>query len=395
MEWKEAIKKAENTFEIPERWLFLHYYEALTILFRIENSLRVFVYTVLKNQFREKWSEQSIAGEDSDGGTIISIAKKRMSQAKTFGYLGYPISCPIMHLTSGELTRLITSEAYWKYFRNYFLGGKEIMRNKLEEIGNVRNSLAHFRPISKDDVELVKQDSKHVLSAIEKCISEMIGCADVVPTNTADDWYQELRTVGTDNCDLPFSQSRDEEWVRIDITYDSPILKRYYFGKTFIVYRVLNIASSAILKEYPGLSNIVTYLSESVPYTRMGEDFSPDFQKAIHLVFSRRILGEHYKEVKSQIEQLLSKISKETELITHDNLAKGDIVQAIGTTASLVEKGEESYWSIDTSGFVCQVREDDPPEFWGDFSLFTGDFISATHNYPWMPIPVSKVEYSL
>ena len=50
MEWKKSEKKDGNTYQIPERWLHLYYYEALNVLFRFENSLRVFVYVVLKKK---------------------------------------------------------------------------------------------------------------------------------------------------------------------------------------------------------------------------------------------------------------------------------------------------------------------------------------------------------
>ena len=55
MQWQSANKKDDGTLIIPRRWLHLHYYEALNILFRMENSLRVFVYVILKNSLLEEW----------------------------------------------------------------------------------------------------------------------------------------------------------------------------------------------------------------------------------------------------------------------------------------------------------------------------------------------------
>ncbi|MCK4373616.1 MAG: hypothetical protein KAW61_10725, partial [candidate division Zixibacteria bacterium] len=74
MEWKKAKHVKGNLFEIPERWLNLHYYEALNILFRVENALRVFVYIVLKKEYKSEWLEQSIPIEGGTLGTISSIA---------------------------------------------------------------------------------------------------------------------------------------------------------------------------------------------------------------------------------------------------------------------------------------------------------------------------------
>jgi hypothetical protein len=35
MEWKSATVKADDSVSIPKSWLFLHYYEAFNILFRM------------------------------------------------------------------------------------------------------------------------------------------------------------------------------------------------------------------------------------------------------------------------------------------------------------------------------------------------------------------------
>jgi len=390
MKWEKAVETKEKLLQIPESWLFLHYYEALTVLFRIENALRVFVFSVLKNEFGEKWLETNITSDDSTQGTIASIAKRRINQARNFGYLGYSITCPIMHLTSGELIQLITSDANWKYFTKYFLGSKDIIKNKLDEIGAIRNSLAHFRPVRQSDIEVVKQNANHVLVAIEKCISEMFECKNVVPTNTAEDWYKELRTLGTDHCTLYFLQSADEQWIKISIEYGCPVVEQFVTLNNYRRYKVLSIISPTILREYPILSNLITYLTEYVPYSLMDEKIkSPHFSKVIELVLSHKILKEHFKELRKQIEEVLLLVSKETELIKQDNLAKGKIVQAVEVNATL----REDTWRMRHHKLMCEVGTDDPPEFWGSsgsFSWLGSDFVSRTSKYPWMPTEVSE-----
>jgi hypothetical protein len=66
-----------------------------------ENSLRVFVYVVLKNNKKSDWLNLCISTEDNNQTTVAAIAKRRLAQDKTFGYLGYSVSSPLMHLTSG------------------------------------------------------------------------------------------------------------------------------------------------------------------------------------------------------------------------------------------------------------------------------------------------------
>ena len=111
MEWKSSSRTDQGLFKIPKRWLHIHYYEALNILFRFENSLRVFVYSVLKNGFLDKWKECTFSVGEADPESIRNLASKRIKQAESFGYLGFDITAPLMHLTSGELVELVVSES--------------------------------------------------------------------------------------------------------------------------------------------------------------------------------------------------------------------------------------------------------------------------------------------
>ncbi|MCJ7458744.1 MAG: Swt1 family HEPN domain-containing protein [candidate division Zixibacteria bacterium] len=393
MDWKKAVEKEGRNIDIPGEWLPLYYYETLTILFRVENALRVFVYAVLKNEFHEKWLDLNITSDDSEESTIKSIAKKRMAQASTYGYLGYAINCPMLHLTSGELIRLITSESYWKYFRKYFLGSKEIIKNKLDEIGAIRNSLAHFRPIKEDDVDVIKQNAKHVLAEVEKCLFEMMTCNKIIPTNMDENWYKELRTLGTENCTLSFNQSNDENWIRITLAYDCPLLKQQMSNtEALIRYRILNIKTSAIVEQYPVLCNLLTYISEEVPYTRMDEKRNVKFSKRISMVFNHEVLSKEYAQIKKALEELLLLISKEQEMITQDNLASGRIVDAVVILNKLRGSGKDAFWSMDIGSLSTPVKENDSPEYWGSLGYVPSHFISDTDMYPWMPVKIGSYD---
>ncbi len=199
MNWSKAtpLGSTEST-QLPKTWLFIHYYEALTALFRVENALRMFVYVVLKDQHKGKWVDLQISSDDGTDTTIGAIAKRRLAQDERFGYLGYRISSPLMHLTTGELIKIIFADSYWPKFSEYFPASKEIARTKLDEIGNIRNALAHFRPIKSDDVEVVKQNANQVLSRIEDVLARILSISAIVPTNTKDAWYAGLKQVRDD-----------------------------------------------------------------------------------------------------------------------------------------------------------------------------------------------------
>lgn len=393
MEWKAASKKDDGSIAIPERWLHLHYYEALNILFRMENALRVFVYLVLKNKKGEKWANVDIQISDDENSTIASLAQKRIAQSKVFGYLGYEIQSPLMYLNSGELTRLITSDAYWPDFKKYFKGKKEIIRNKLDEIGTVRNSLAHFRPIKYDDIELIKQNVKHAFTGIEDCFTELFGTINVVPTNSTEQWYNNVKTIGSDLCTVQIYQSKREEWVRVEIAYDCPVLGSRMPWDEYISLRVLKLVTPSILKEFPKLAALCTYLTESQPFGRVDEELETKFTKRISLVFYKTLLKDEYISVVDELKNVILKIEKESDLIQKDNLARGTLIEAASANAQLRKSDNSSRWAVNAASLKCPFTESDPTEYWGSVSLYQGDFIAGSSEFPWMPSDISDDEF--
>lgn len=390
MNWKEAQNIETNKYDLPGNWLNIEYFEALNILFRVENSLRIFVYIILKNEFKDKWKDLSVTSDDSENSTIAAIAKKRIAQDKNFAYLGFTMTSPLLHLTSGELIRIIISESYWKYFKMYFPGSKEIIKNKLDEIGNVRNSLAHFRPLKKGDIELVKQNSIHTLSNIEKTISDFISCPDIVPTNTEEEWYKELIELGTNECSISFKQSKNEEWIKLELMFKPPILKEVV--STFSInYKTVNLKSDRILINHPNLSKFTVCLTEIIPSAFSKKADSQKIFKVIKFTFSRIGLEKNFSIIKSELEKILLQITEELTLIQADNLARGKLIEVV----SCYNRKKNEYYSLKTEQFKTELVEDSPVEFWGTINFSSTDFITDTERYPWMPVDISDDKDSL
>ena len=387
MNWKTAQDIEDNKYNLPGDWLKMEYFEALNILFRIENALRIFVYIVLKNKFQDKWKDLSITSDDEESSTISAIAKKRISQDKNYAYLGFEINSPLLHLTSGELIRIVTSESYWKFFKNYFLGTKEIMKNKLDEIGNVRNSVAHFRPIKKGDIELIKQNSIHTLSEVEKTIVDLINCVDTVPTNTEDTWYKETVTIGTELCTLKFKQSQNEEWVRIILLFNcsNNSGQKYGVGYTF---KTFNIKVNNLLNEYRELSKLAICITENNPYLYTKTPETSIISKEIKFTFSKECVDKFYPVLKAEFEKVVLQISNEFTLIKEDNLARGKIVESF--TCSFTKNRDSEFFELKNERFYTTPTQFTPVEFWGTLNHASRNFITATDTYPWMPVVISE-----
>lgn len=387
MEWKAAEPSEGGALKIPDRWLHLYYYETLNILFRFENALRLFVYVILKRELYETWDTAAIA----DGATIRTETKKRVAQAREHGYLGYEVSSPMLYLNSGELTQIIASDAYWKHFAPYFKASKAIVLTKLQEIGTVRNSLAHFRPLKPEDVDLVKQNSRHVLLEIEDCLAQLTSISSLVPTNSEYAWYKELKPIGNEHLTTSLHFSKDQRWVRLEIAYKVPILKKNQYGDKYFTYTVGNVRTPMIVSKYHSIRSNCIYISEQPSYGQLDASHDIVSSKKISIVFWQDTLDKALAKVVEEVKDIARTIESEHALVSEDHLARGDLVESKGASAIWREgANNQNYWQVDVDALETSLSDVDEVEFWGQRVHYESDFISATSHYPWMPSSVSK-----
>lgn len=394
MEWKSPEIKEENVYKIPERWLHIHYYEALNILFRFENSLRVFVYSIMKNEHFYEWKTVTFS-IDGESKSIKNLASKRLTQAQNFGYLGYDIKCPIMHLTSGELVELITSDAYWPKFNPYFKGNREIIKNKLLEIGNIRNSLAHFRPIKTDDIEVIKQNSRQTLMEVERCLNSLFNQTQRVPTNTDENWYKKISTIGNDYVNTNLLYSKDEKWVNIQLIFKVKTLNRDNWGSSHFSYNLIRFVTPHIISVFPVIAKHVTYVSEYINYPTLDKDYNLQIHKYVNLVFKKNVLQQVCDDVSDNIKNITLMVAEEVELLVNDNLARGRILDTVNCTAWWTHKEDnKGEWTHNYEALKCPYEPDHPDEYWGHIIFIGNDIVSGARIYPWMPSDISKFDWS-
>ena len=392
MDWQSVTQDAEGHFSIPKRWLKIHYYEALNILFRFENSLRVFVYAILKNEFFESWRDCNFSMPGGEQGSINSLAAKRIRQAESYGYLGFDIKAPLMHLTSGELVELITSETHWPKFRPYFRGNKEIIKNKLLEIGTIRNALAHFRPIKPDDIELVKQNSRHTLLGVEECLRNIFTQNLRVPTNTSEEWYLELSTLGADRIKTVPFYSTDELWINVRLNFSIPILSKSGEPDGFLSFVVPKINTPNILLTHPVLCKHVTYFTEHVNYPVLSQDYDIKVTKDLNFVFRKDILVRNHTAIANEFREVVRKVTEECDLLGQDQLARGSVVESAEIFSWWSQpEGQEGKWAHFYFQLTQPYQANHPDEYWG-LNENTADIVAARKRYPWMPEDISEAD---
>jgi hypothetical protein len=282
---------------------------------------------------------------------------------------------------------VILADAYWPLFAEFFPATKEIVRIKLEEIGNIRNALAHFRPIKADDVEVVKQNANQVLARVEELLANVTSAAQEVPTNTTDAWYASLKMVALHPFAISFQQSQNEQWILARLTHSSAHTGKAYPSKTYQQWRVLTIIPPNMLSAAPSMLSHVIYAAETMPYFNFeGDDVSPPFQKHFDLVFSRQTLSESHDEIKADLVSVFAKVAEETELMLNDSLARGRLVRSAFVTSVNRPDG----WVTDRSRLRTPFHDDDPVEYWSRKPSTASDLVTDTQRYPWMPVDVSS-----
>lgn len=391
MEWSKPETSNDGSVKIPANWIHLHYYEAVNILFRIENSVRVFAYAVLKNELSTEWINASISTDDAQQATIKSAGRRRIAQAKQFGYLGYMSPCPLLYLSMGELVQLMFSEAYWKFFSPYFPGKKETMKLKLDEIISIRNSLAHFRPIRVDDVDVIRQNAKHALMGIEKFLAELTRCNIPVPSNSAATWYKELMPLGTDHVDISLHESRGGEWVNLRFDFTPPVISQE-MSDSWLDCRTVKLNAPAIASVVPEIVNFAVYVTEG-NYRRITPEKNFSYRKELNFIFRRSTLESQVAVISDAVKKLLLQVSEETTLVVNDDMARGDLLSVEQVWGYSSEKDGHKNWNLNIESLESPPNEDDMPEFWGDMGWFGTEFVTTRARYPWMSSSVSSSEF--
>ena len=237
-------------------------------------------------------------------------------------------------------------------------------------------------------MDLVKQNANHTLSKIEDTIIELLNCVNSTPSNTEEDWYKRLSTMGGERYGIEFTQSKDEAWVKLTLVFN---LHKINTEPYYDIRRIntLNIKTDSLLKEYPLLTKYLISVSEIKPSNYIKDITSFDFVKKINLIFNREMLVHEYETIERELKEILLQIDSETDLIARDNLARGRLVESV--SVPIYERGTEEnrYFVGDIRELVSIVKVDSVAEYWGDLCFAPQDFISDTERYPWINVRIS------
>ncbi|WP_425671087.1 hypothetical protein ACPSL3_22355 [Vibrio owensii] len=392
MYWREQellnVEKNEYDdpqYSIPGEWIHIHSYEALNILFRFENSLRVFVYSILKRHKGVNWANTNI-NEDE---TILSAYKKRYTQSKKYGYLGNTVSSPMLFLNSGELVYILENESTWQQFSPYFSADRMVIVNKLLEINAIRNSFAHFRPVTEDDVTLLKQNISHVFHGATEYFKDLYTVIYPVPTNLSEKWYIELNKLNCYFSNVSFLQSSSGSFI--DISVKIPLVeisKRNSTGNTPVV-ETIKIDIDKFFKSKKQLLENVIYVADSyhVSGSIVGEDkfLTPTCGYTLSFFFHRANLNKNVDAILEHFFTMFQEIDNEIELILNDPKASGSYVSSL-VYYGTIKENRHSF-----SNHVHK-KPNEIVEYWGEKTFSVGDNIVSRSHMPWIDGSICSVK---
>jgi hypothetical protein len=129
--------------------------EARLLLYKLENTLRQFVYS----KIREK------------NGNIDGAFQRSWESSKRKEFLPprKPLECDLINYsTFDQIKKIITQNENWsKIFQEYF-GRPDGVISRINELDDIRDTIAHNRIISSFDYESLKILHKQILGCIEK-----------------------------------------------------------------------------------------------------------------------------------------------------------------------------------------------------------------------------------
>lgn len=121
-------------------------------LYQLETWTREMVYLELKAYYGTDWWTE-IQGLRN---VPVNLAEKYRSRDRRHPHISTPENDPLWFISFDTLLKILFHAKMWKRFAPYFTT-KKILRGKFEEIGPVRNRVAHCRALHAYDLRRLEQ----------------------------------------------------------------------------------------------------------------------------------------------------------------------------------------------------------------------------------------------
>jgi|GEM_PF-6236434 hypothetical protein len=135
--------------------------QGYTHIFRLENGLRRFVAAQLNAMFGPGWEKRQVPGE------IRKRWCEKQEKARAAGQIPEPL---IAYGDLDDYRAIIVRNDNWQAVFVAFFGHKGFVDESFRRLHPPRHTIAHMRPLTADDLELVRVETRLLLQAIgEEC----------------------------------------------------------------------------------------------------------------------------------------------------------------------------------------------------------------------------------
>lgn len=157
---------------------------------QLERWLRDLVYLELKTHFAGNWwAEVESAMKRSKIGGIP--AARALKADRRHPHMSTPENDPLWFLSFDSLTKIIFDRQLWRLFAKY-LTTKKLLRAKFDEIAPIRNRIAHYRALHKDDIERVSAVLRDIDKGFWRFCTSYNNNRWFVPPRTNDPVYRHF-----------------------------------------------------------------------------------------------------------------------------------------------------------------------------------------------------------
>ena len=177
------------------------------LFYQLERWLREMVYLELKAHFGENWwTEAEQALKRSRGGGIPAARSLRAD--KRHPHMSTPENDPLWFLSLDSLTKIILDKKLWRLFGSY-LTTKSLVKAKFDEIAPIRNRIAHYRALHKDDIDRIVAVLRDIDEGFWRFCTSYNNNKWFVPPHTKDPVFEHF----ADRQHRGMSKTSDGKWV--------------------------------------------------------------------------------------------------------------------------------------------------------------------------------------
>lgn len=368
----ETITEKQGLHDIPWHCVPVYYFDAFNLLYHFENSLRLFIYSILKSELRENWFNTKIR-EDKDL-TILNTYKHRKKELENYGHIGRLPKVPLLYLTLDELVSIMLSESLRRLFKPHFPASLEkVYKTKLWELIILRNTLVHFRQFTKQDFKRLLSNLEDLAPPIGGYVDRLIGNEhfDEYHPTKKDKWYSSWMSLSLKTrsfSGLFLSKSKCQQWIRLILDVKT-IKKEFTEGLYYC-----NIRFNKMIDFIRGV------LPETIYFKKEITPESPDMgfnksEKCGFFCFHLRYFQSHYEDIFSLFIDLIDNIEDEFKIVMDE-----EKYQNVKKSLKYIECRSKDYQH-------SEIQVSDYVEDWSVFSDWGdpwGDFSSLTGKFPWL-----------